>query len=152
MDSLQFQQQRTKRQQQQKRTDKQKNSIITNNKQTNKLNWKQQSSHSSEIKLSTYCPRRDFAQKEGWGERCGNAGKKRSGIPDPGISSDWLIVIVFVNSGASSITERNAIWRWWQTLRTVTQNSNLQQTQRWVTFQTWRPNKANIFSQKFTPE
>ena len=37
--------------------------------------------------------------------------KVRSGIPDPGIPSDWLILTVFVNSGASSITARNAIWR-----------------------------------------
>ena len=29
----------------------------------------------------------------------------RSGIPDPDIPSDWLILTVFVNSGASSITE-----------------------------------------------
>ena len=36
--------------------------------------------------------------------------KVRSGIPDPGIPSDWLILTVFVNSGASSITARNAIW------------------------------------------
>ena len=51
-----------------------------------------------------------------WGERCGNGCKNfktkvRSGIPDPGIPSDWLILTVFINSGASSITERNAIWR-----------------------------------------
>ena len=37
--------------------------------------------------------------------------KVRSGIPDPGIPSDWLILTVFVNSGASSNAERNAIWR-----------------------------------------
>ena len=37
--------------------------------------------------------------------------KVLSGIPDPGIPSDWLILTVFVNSGASSITARNAIWR-----------------------------------------
>ena len=37
--------------------------------------------------------------------------KVRSGIPDPGIPSDWLILTVFVNSGASSITARNAIWQ-----------------------------------------
>ena len=30
----------------------------------------------------------------------------RSGIPDPGIPSDWLILTVFVNSGASSITSK----------------------------------------------
>ena len=45
------------------RTNKKTASSRTTNKQTNKLNWKQQSSHSSEIKLSTYCLRRDFAQK-----------------------------------------------------------------------------------------
>ena len=62
--------------------------------------------------------------------------KSAFGIPDSGIPSDWLILTVFVNSGASSITERNAIWRWWRTLRPVTQNSNSKQTQRWVAFQT----------------
>ena len=36
--------------------------------------------------------------------------KVRSGIPDPGIPSDWLVLTVFVNSGASSITARHAIW------------------------------------------
>ena len=55
---------------------------------------------------------------------------------DPSIPSDWLILTVFVDSWASSITERNAIW-WWCP---ITQNSNSQQTQRWVTFQTWRLN------------
>ena len=30
----------------------------------------------------------------------------RSGIPDPDIPSDWLILTVFVNSGESSITAR----------------------------------------------
>ena len=35
-----------------------------------------------------------------------------SGMLDPSIPSDWLILTVFVNSWASSITERNAIW-WW---------------------------------------
>ena len=37
--------------------------------------------------------------------------KVRSGLPDPGIPSDWLILTFFVNSGTSSITARNAIWR-----------------------------------------
>ena len=37
--------------------------------------------------------------------------KVRSGIPDPGIPSDWLILTVFVKSEACSITARNAIWR-----------------------------------------
>ena len=31
-------------------------------------------------------------------------------VPDLGIPSDWLILTVFVNSGAS-MTERNGIWR-----------------------------------------
>ena len=52
----------------------------------------------------------------GTGERGAGAlvrifNKVRSGIPDLGIPSDLLILIVFVDSGASSITERNAIWR-----------------------------------------
>ena len=37
--------------------------------------------------------------------------KVHSGIPDPSIPSDWLILTAFVNSGVSSITEKNAIWQ-----------------------------------------
>ena len=44
-------------------------------------------------------------------DACKNFVRVHSGIPDPGIPSDWLILTVFVNSGASSITERNAIWQ-----------------------------------------
>ena len=33
----------------------------------------------------------------------------RSGIPDPGIPSDWLILTVFVNSGAFFITYCSAL-------------------------------------------
>ena len=37
--------------------------------------------------------------------------KVHSGIPDPSIPSDWLILTAFVNGGVSSITEKNAIWQ-----------------------------------------
>ena len=46
--------------------------------------------------------------------------KAFSGIPDPDIPSDWSILTFFVNTLASSILMRNAIW-----LRSETFNSSV---------------------------